>query len=374
MYVHVPFCGARCAYCDFAIVVGQDGRAADWLAALRAEARAVAGRDGRRPADTVHLGGGTPSRLDEAALAGVLEALRGAFDLAPGAEVALEANPEDVTPAAAAAWVRLGFNRVTVGLQSLEAAGLAALGRPGTPAEGRAALDALRASGLRSVGADFIFGRPGQSCAGWERELEEIAALGLDHVSLYALETDARTPLVRRIERGDAPAPDGDEAAAMYEAGVARLAAAGLPRYELSNFARAGHESRHNLKYWTDAPYAGLGPAAASYVDGTRRTNPRRLSDYLRRAGGGAPAGAVPPVEPYDPLRRAGEAIVFGLRLARGVDLARVAARHGEDAVAPRRAALERAVASGFARREGTRVRLAPHAFLVADELFVDLL
>jgi oxygen-independent coproporphyrinogen-3 oxidase len=370
VYVHVPFCRERCAYCDFAIVTGQERRVPEYEAALSAEIDVFAAHFGVRSADTIHFGGGTPSRVDPAVIARVLERLARAFAIGPGAEIALEANPEDVTVANLGAWRAAGINRVTIGLQALVPEGLLAIGRPNTVDEGRRAVETAAAAGLRSLGADLIFGRPGQTTAAWERELAQIAALPVDHLSLYALETDGRTPLVRSIERGATPAPDGDAAAEMYEAAVAALAAAGLPRYEVSNFARAGHRSRHNMKYWTDAPYVGFGPSAASYVEGARWIAPRRFTDYVPGPKVVPPADA----EAYDPERRAGEAMVFGLRLADGIDLPRLSGRHGAGPVARRVPALERGVAAGLAWREGGRYGLTDRGFLLADEVFVELL
>ncbi len=371
VYLHVPFCGQRCSYCDFAIVTGQDRRVPAFADALAAEIAAFAGRFGTRPADTVYFGGGTPSRVPPAVISGTLEAVRRAFRLDPGGEVSLEANPEDVRPEALAAWRAAGINRLTIGIQSLTTEGLTALGRPGSAAESIGAVGAARAAGIASLGIDLIFGWPGQSPAGWAGELAQAIELGPDHVSIYALETTSRTPLVRAIERGALPRPDPDLVAEMYEAAVAALEAAGLARYEISNFASAGHESRHNLRYWRDLPYAGFGPSAASYVDGTRWTNPRRFSDYEAAARAGFPP---PESEPYDPDRRAGEALVFGLRTAEGIDLEQLAARYGDAVVGAREGALAGAARSGLALREGTRVRLSAAGFLIADELFVDLL
>lgn len=371
VYLHVPFCGQRCSYCDFAIVTGQDRRVPAFADALVAELGAFATRFGTRAADTVYFGGGTPSRVPPGVVARALAAVRDAFQLVPDGEISLEANPEDVLEETVAGWRAAGVNRLTIGIQSLTVAGLAALGRPGDPADAVRAVRVAQAGGMPSLGVDLIFGWPGQTPAGWAEELARTLELAPDHVSIYALETTSRTPLVRAIERGELPRPDPDQAAEMYEAAVAALTAAGLPRYEISNFARPGHESRHNLRYWRDLPYAGFGPSAASYVDGMRWTNPRRYSDYEAAARAG-----FPPIdaEPFDPARRAGEALVFGLRTADGVDLEALALRYGAAALDPRRDVLGRALDSGLAERAGCRVRLSGAGFLIADELFVDLL
>lgn len=370
IYLHLPFCGYRCAYCDFAILANQDRRIPEYLAALHQEIAQFADARGRRSADSVHFGGGTPSRIPAGDIGRLIAALREAFDFDPEAEIGFEANPDDLSAEYLAQLHEVGVERLTVGVQSLSPTGLRVLGRPGDPKQSVQAIGRAAAERFRSLGIDLIFGWPGQSAAQWDDELEQAAALPVQHLSLYALETDGRTPLVRTIERGDLPAPDSDRAAEMYEAAVRRLSHAGWERYEISNFARNGHESRHNLKYWTDQPYVGFGMAASSYVDGCRWTGPRRYSDYLDLAR----AGFVPrEIELYEPDRRAGEAMMFGLRKGTGIDLHEIAARHGAAAVERRLPALQNGIHVGLLEWKGTRLRLTERGFLLADELFVDL-
>ncbi|UCF66166.1 MAG: radical SAM family heme chaperone HemW [Acidobacteriota bacterium] len=387
IYLHVPFCAQRCAYCDFAIVAGRSARIGEYFDALEVEIRASSRRLGTRSVDTIYLGGGTPSHVYPQQCRRLIRAVRDAFDVTTAAEISLEANPEDVTPEKLDAWLGAGVTRITIGLQALEDEGLQALGRPGSVEIGVRAVEYARAAAVESLGADLIFGRPGQTLESWRAELAGATELGLDHVSCYALETTSRTPLVRAIEKGRLPAPDPDLAALTYEHTVATLRQAGLARYEISNFARAGSESRHNLKYWLDQGYAGFGMSAASYVDGARWTNPRRLSDYVTSTGhgleradaansgtAGEAHGAHRMFEPYDADRRAGEAIVFGLRLDRGVDLAEVSRRHGQRPVDRRRDVLAAGARRGLVEFDGVRAKLAERGRLLADELFVDLL
>ncbi len=370
LYVHVPFCRQRCAYCNFAIVAGRDDLVPRYLELAERELGNLP--SAARRLASVHLGGGTPSRLGRAGIDRLLGAVRRRFTIEAGAEIGLEANPEDVTPGRAAAWREAGITRVSVGVQALDPAGLRAIGRPGAVDEGLAALAILRDAAIPSLGADMIFGRPGQTGAQWHHEIDRLLAAAPDHVSIYALETDAKTPLVRAMERGEVETPDDDRAAAMYETAAAMLAGAGLPRYEISNFARAGHASRHNLRYWTDASYLGIGPSAASYWRGERWTNPRGFGAWARRVEA---AGPAPDCEAYDPDRRAGEAIVFGLRLEQGVDLDIVRRRHGEAAVAARQPAIARLLEAGLLEARGAgRIALADRARLIADEVFVELL
>jgi oxygen-independent coproporphyrinogen-3 oxidase len=299
----------------------------------------------------------------------VITAVDRAFEASGRVETSLEANPEDVTDHAVSSWVDAGIDRVTLGVQSLDDRVLHALGRPGNRRESLDALQRLQESGLARVGVDLIFGGPGQNLEGWLSELGTVLSTGVGHLSCYALETTSRTPLVRKVERGETEVAPDDLMADMYEAAVERLEEAGLHRYEVSNFARPGEESLHNLKHWIDAPYLGLGMSSASYVDGERWTNPRRLRDYERAVRHGGVER-----EPFDPHVRAGEALVFGLRRPEGVDLSELAARYGAAPIEARRAPLARAAALGLARCDGQSVRLTGRGMLLADELFVDLL
>lgn len=371
IYLHVPFCAERCAYCNFAIVTRQERRIPDFVAAVVRESATRRAELGPRSSDTLHVGGGTPSRLPAKALETLIEQIGRDWNLAASAEIALEVNPEDVAATVASDWRAVGVNRVTLGVQSLAPDGLAAIGRPGTVEEGLRALDILVRTGFDSVGIDLIFGRPGQRLEQWGTELRQALTLPIVHFSLYALETDGAAPLVRQLRRGERAWPSSDDAAAMYELATSWLAHAGFEPYEISNFAKGGARSRHNSKYWTDLPYLGLGPAAASYVDGRRWTMPRRLSEYQRTSG--RPL-AEHGFERYNADRRAGEALVFGLRWVEGVDLDRIARRHTAPAVESRLAAIERACRTGLAERSADLVRLTPRGRLLADELFVDLL
>ncbi|MDQ7006293.1 MAG: radical SAM family heme chaperone HemW [Acidobacteriota bacterium] len=371
VYIHVPFCAYRCAYCDFAVVTGQLARAGEYLAAVQREIEAFRRHWGPQSVETLYFGGGTPSRLDPDAVARLLEAVAGLGNLEADAEISLEANPDDLTPERLAGLRRAGVTRLTVGLQAVDDQRLEDIGRPLPGKLGLVALARSLEAGFASVGADLIFGTPGQATAPWMAELEAVLQVGPPHISAYALETTSRTRLVRAVERGELPAPDPDHAATLYEMTCQRLGQAGLERYEISNFARPGHRSRHNRLYWRDRPFVGFGPSAASYFARRRWTNPRRLSEYLRTAGESPPGAAVAPC-PAD--RLAGEALVFGLRLAEGVDFETVSRHYGEVDLAPRRRVLDRAVATGLVARQGSRYRLTGRGVLLADEVFVDLL
>lgn len=370
LYVHVPFCAVRCDYCNFAIVAGQDRRIPQFVEALSHEAALWGGRLPELRIDTLHFGGGTPSRLPGDQLARLIQILGSVFRLESGAEIALEANPEDVSVARVRDWRDAGVTRVTVGVQSRRSEGLRSIGRPGAIEDADNALSRLADGGITSVGVDLIFGRPGQTVTDWSLELSGMLELPFQHLSLYALETDGRTPLTLQIERGERQAPSSDDAAAMYEEALRQLRSAGFEHYEISNFALPGHISRHNLKYWTDAPYLGLGPSAASYVAGERWTQRPQFEDWRVAVA----ADRFPTAEPFDADRRAGEAMVFGMRALAGISLQELIVRYGTDAVARRRPVLDRAVQQGLVIFERERVRLTTRGLLLADEVFVDLL
>ncbi len=371
VYVHFPFCAARCSYCDFATVAGRDDRVEPYLAALRREILSFQ-HEAPASADTVYLGGGTPSRMTPGQVARVLDAVRERFSLAPDAEVTIEANPESLLPSRLDGYRGAGVNRVCVGVQSLDDRVLQRVGRLHDARRAEEAVRAARSAGFRSVALDLIAGLPGEDLDAWERTVSAAAGLAPDHVSVYLIETDKDTPLTRSIRAGRTAPADDDALARAWETTVDVLERAGYAAYEISNFAKAGHESRHNLKYWTDAPYAGFGAGAHAYVAGSRRSNPRDLDTYLARIGAGL--DPVETEEGYDAGRRASEALVMGLRLAAGVDLGDLGARHGLDLEARHREALERAESAGLLERVGGKARLTRWGRLRSNELFAELI
>lgn len=341
-YLHVPFCRRICPYCDFAVQVGGDTDR--YVAAVLAEIDAAPGFD--RPLDAVYLGGGTPTSLPADSLARLLDHLERRFGIAPDAEVSLEANPEDVTPAAAAAWRRAGCNRISLGVQSLHPATLAALGRAHDPAIGHRALAVAREC-FPSVNADLIFGTPGDD--GWEESVAGVLAAGVDHLSVYALTVERGTPLSRAVAAG-APAPDPDLQADAYLHAGSAAASAGLVRYETSNYARPGHGCVYNLVTWAQGEYAAFGNGAHRHRDGERSWNVRRVDRYTERAlAGDSPVAGR---ERLDPWRREVERVMLGLRRSAGVrpgvaGAALLASDEGE-----------RLVAAGVLVADGDRLRV----------------
>ncbi len=311
-YVHIPFCAAVCPYCDFAVVAGRDDLQSRYLAALIVE---IDKGPERGPIDAVFVGGGTPSRVG--GLDTVLAALERRHGLAQGAEITLEANPEDWTDHKAASLVQAGFTRVSFGAQSFDEDVLRALGRRHDPAQIEDAVAGARAAGFTSVSLDLIFGSPSESDSSWAGTVERAVALDPDHVSTYALTVERGTELSRLVAAG-APAPDPDTQASRYEMASSTLAAAGYRRYEVSNYSRPGHECRYNLTAWAQGEYLAAGMGAHGHLDGVRFRNRRRLEAYLDAIESGRSPRAGSELVSMDALE---ERVILGLRRAAGVSL-----------------------------------------------------
>ena len=312
-YVHVPFCARVCPYCDFAVVAGRDDLHSRYVDALVAE---IAMEPEWGPLDAVYVGGGTPSRLPAEALGRVVDVLRARFGLAPGAEISLEANPEDWSDEYADGLLSVGFNRVSLGVQSLDDDVLASLGRMHDAPAAAAAIRGAARSGFRTVNVDLIFGTPGESLASWRATVAATIDLGPDHVSTYALTVERGTELGRAVLAG-APAPDGDDQASKWQHAASVLEGAGLRRYEVSNFATPGHGCRYNLLTWAQGEYLAVGLGAHGHRDRVRRRNVRRLDAYLGRVE----AGERPEAGRDDVVGwgREQERLLLGLRRTAGV-------------------------------------------------------
>jgi oxygen-independent coproporphyrinogen-3 oxidase len=370
-YVHVPFCAHKCGYCDFASLAGMDHLATRYLDALEAEmTRATEGAP--REVDTIFVGGGTPTRLDAPSLGRLLRSIARAWPLKEGGEWTVEANPGTLDAEKADVLARGGVNRVSLGAQSFHAEMLRALERNHAPEEVARALDLVRPR-FPFWSLDLIFGVPGQTRAIWEADLETALALGPSHLSCYGLVYEKGTALWKQWQAGQVRAVDEELERELYAHTIDRLDAAGLAQYEISNFARPGHESRHNLVYWANDPYYGVGVGAARYVGGVRAVNTRDLPAYLRRVEAGEdPTG---PVESLDHEAHARETAVLMLRrTAIGIDRRDFARRTGvslDDLAGP---ALARHAAGGLLDDDGRRVRLTREGLFLADTVLCDLL
>lgn len=324
VYIHVPFCRVRCGYCDFNTYTAtelrgarQDAYADEVLREIDLSV-GVLGRSGPlRPAQTVFFGGGTPTLLPPGDLARMLGAVRSAFELAPDAEVTVEANPDTMSPAVAAELAAAGVTRLSIGMQSAVPHVLATLDRTHDPENVATAVAAARSAGL-GVSLDLIYGAPGESLADWRRSVEAALVLDPDHVSAYALIIEEGTQLERRIRRGEVAAPDDDLQAEMYELADDLLADAGYSWYEVSNWARSPeHRSRHNLAYWRGTDWWGYGPGAHSHVAGLRWWNVKHPAAYAQRLSlGESPAAGR---ERPDAAARRLESVLLRSRIAEGL-------------------------------------------------------
>ncbi len=347
LYVHWPFCVSKCPYCDFNSHVREVVDQHAWRKALLADlAHEAALLPGRR-LGSIFFGGGTPSLMPPETVAAVIDAAVAAWTPQGDLEVTLEANPSSVEAARFADLAAAGVNRVSLGLQALDDDALAFLGRAHGVAEGLGAL-ATAQRHFGRVSFDLIYARPGQSVADWEAELRQALSFGTEHLSLYQLTIEPGTRFATLAAKGDLVIPDADAAADLWDVTQALTSAAGLPLYEVSNHARPGAESRHNLSYWRYTDYAGVGPGAHGRRTGhatTRHKKPENWIGAVARNGHGMQEEVA-----LSPGERATEALVMGLRLAEGVDLARIGAGFVD------LAAVERLAAHGLIVREGERL------------------
>jgi len=375
IYVHVPFCVRKCGYCDFYSVAGGEEERDRFPGLVEREMdlvlRAFPG-EADVPADTVYVGGGTPTVLGPGRLTRLLAAIRSRFPVAEGAEVTTEANPGTVTGDDFARLREGGFTRVSLGVQSFRPATLAALGRIHSVEDVRAAYRDARRAGFSSVGIDLIFGNPGQSEAEWREDLDLAVTFLPDHVSAYALTPEPGTPIHAAIGAGAISLPDDDAVARMYAAARETLRGAGYRHYEISNFSRPGKECRHNLKYWRRDGYLGLGPSAhgllfpgESAPYGLRTANPPSLPDYVRALGEGRPPwGSTVACGMEDAWK---ESLIFGLRTEEGVSPSSIEKRNGPPPD-PVRGAVEKLIGSGVLHRRGDRLRLPERHWFVSNE------
>jgi putative oxygen-independent coproporphyrinogen III oxidase len=370
IYLHVPFCASRCGYCDFntytAADLGGGGSRAEYPAVAAAEIRYAAATVGRRPVETVFVGGGTPTLLSPDELGGLLAVIDAEFGLAPDAEVTTEANPESVDAAALAALRAAGFTRISFGMQSAAPHVLAVLDRQHTPGRALDCVRWAREAGFVHVNLDLIYGTPGESEADWKDSLHAAVDAGPDHISAYSLILEEGTRLAARVRRGELPTPDPDMLADRYELAEQVLSAAGFGWYEVSNWARdAGGHARHNLLYWTGGDWWGIGPGAHSHLAGRRWWNVRHPRDYAQRVAVGSPAADH---EDLTPAQQQLERIMLTLRLRSGLALAELSVAG--------RAAAGRAVTDGLLEPDmhaAGRAVLTLRGRLLADAVIRDL-
>lgn len=355
VYVHVPFCGRRCSYCDFAIAVRRDVPVNEFLRGLEAELATRLGVPASAPVDTLYFGGGTPSKLGPEGVRRMLDVVRRFAEPVADAEVTLEANPEDVTAEAVRAWREAGITRVSLGVQTFEPAVLAWMHRSHSAEQSERALALLRDGGIPDVSIDLIFAIPPELGRDWARDLARGLALEPTHLSVYGLTVEPQTPLARWTARGDAGTATDEAYEREFLATHEACVAAGLEHYEVSNYAQPGRRARHNSAYWSGVPYLGLGPSAHGFDGQVRRSNLPAYAAWIAAL----PADPVGELDPLDHDSRVTEAVYLGLRTTDGLLLA------DEAEVAATRPWIE----AGWAHADGRRLRLTPAGWLRMDAL-----
>ncbi len=380
IYISVPFCRTKCSYCNFASNVFSravfEGYVDRVCADIAKAPQIAADMGGRleRAVDSIYLGGGTPTVLESAQLERIFTTVRRQFDVSPEAEVTVECAPGTLAPAALESLLRCGVNRVSLGVQSFVDQEAAAVGRLHQRTTVLADIARLRAAGITNINIDLIAGLPHQTPESWEYSLAEIIATGAPHASVYMLEVDEDSRLGRELLAGGTRyhahfVPDEEAIANCYLAACERLQSAGIAQYEISNFARAGCESRHNLKYWTRRPYFGFGvdahsmlPSATTEIDAVRFAPADSLEQYM--------SGSALQRTPVSRPAALEESFFLGLRLTRGVSLRDLAAKFGEQAVEPAGAAIADFVEDGLMEQHRDFVRLTARGRLLSNEVF----
>jgi len=384
IYIQVPFCQTRCTYCNFHTGVVSSGRFAPYTDAVCREIRehralyeaagiGLAVQGEAWTVDTVYVGGGTPSLLDPRLLGEMLDAVRETFSCALH-EVTLEADPETVTEEKAQAWAKAGINRISFGVQSFVDGELAAAGRMHRREDVYRAVPILRGAGIANVSFDLIAGLPHQTAESWSQSLAELVALAPEHVSVYLLEVDEGSRLGKEVLAGGkrysaGALPTEDQMAEFYESASAALAGAGYHHYEISNWAKPGFESAHNLKYWRREPYFGFGAGAHSFSGTQRWANAHDAAAYVQSISS-ANRLPVAQLEPVTPAQALDEELFLGLRQLDGIDLKRIERSYGVE-LHGKIVTLESA---GLIERNGDTIRLAPGKLSISNEAFVQLL
>ena len=390
LYVHVPFCKTKCPYCDFNTYQGIEDLIDPFLPALKAEIECW-GETLAHPAVTsVFFGGGTPSYLPAGYIEQFLASIQTSFQVEPGAEITIEANPGDLDAAACASILAQGVNRLSIGVQSLDNSLLHLLGRRHQASEAVQAFQTAREAGFDNVNLDLMYGLPNQSMDQWRRTLDSLIGLTPEHISLYALTIEEGTPMHRWAEEGKIPQPDPDLAADMYQYARESLAAAGYHHYEISNWSLPSRACEHNLIYWRNGPYLGVGPGAHSRLGDYRFWTVLSPRHYLSKTSAWVEAGTPPVTELIEPVLQGiptlggwehisqetacSETMFLGLRLLDGLDLFAASAQTGIDLAKKFQKPIQECIQLGLLEQEGDCLRLTKSSYLIANQAFTRFL
>ena len=369
IYIHIPFCRSKCDYCDFYSLAGRDDRMDQYQKALLSHIKETAPLAQDFPVDTIYIGGGTPSYYGAKRLKELLGVIRNLYKVEKDAEVTVECNPDSVDVKSLKILRKAGVNRLSMGMQSANACELERIHRIHTPQQVNEAATAARKAGFTNLSLDLIYGLPGQTMDSWKATVEHALSLIPQHLSCYGLKVEEGTPLAARVAQGEV-LPDDDQQADLYLWTVGRLERAGYPQYEISNFAKPGFASRHNLRYWLTQPYIGFGPGAHS--DGGRRYSfVRDLDAYIQ---GVLQGGDIIDESEIIPKReRCGEYLMLRLRTVQGINEQEYRSTYFMD-FAPLQARLEQFRAQGWAEQTDGRWNFTPKGFLLSNQLIGDLL
>ena len=382
LYVHIPFCLSKCNYCDFNTYEGIENLMPSFVDALDAEIEVWGQRLQRPRVSSVFFGGGTPSYLSIHSITRLLERVKSTMQIVADAEITLEANPDDVRLEKVKAWRGAGFNRISIGVQSFDDVILAALSRRHSADDAVCAVESARAYGFDNVSIDLMFGLPNQTIAVWEQTLERAIALGTEHLSLYGLQIEPGTPLHRDVQIGTVPTPDDDLAADMYEIAMDRLGDAGYEHYEISNWAKAGYRSKHNLTYWLNKPYLGVGPGAHSSMMGRRFANMKSPRGYIRSVSEAYRASlpddfhvatgelAIDFVESTTRSMAMSETMMLGMRLSEGVSKSEFERRFETSIDTVYGPSIDALTRSGLIEVRGDTIRLTRRGRLLGNNVF----
>lgn len=370
LYVHYPFCRAKCAYCDFFSGPYRRETAAGFERALLLEA---AGTASPFPVRTVYFGGGTPSLMNPDTAARIIDHAGHRWQLAADAEITLEANPGTLSLQKLKSFRQAGINRISLGVQALDTEGLALLGRIHSADQVFEAVEMIASAGFDNFGFDLIYGIPGQTEAVWSETLERLIRCKPNHFSCYALELEPEVPLARRIGAGLIPEPDDDEAARLYYNTIEQLTCSDYQHYEISNFARPGFACRHNINYWAGGDYLGIGPGAVSCINDTRYKNKPDVENYVRQSEAGQmPSREI--LETMNPWERAVDAMMLGLRMMKGVSRGEYSGRFGFDPAERFREALAESSREGLIQVDAETIRLTPEGYFLSNVVFLRIL
>ena len=370
IYIHIPFCRSKCDYCDFYSLAGRDDRMDQYQKALLSHIKETAPLAQDFPVDTIYIGGGTPSYYGAKRLKELLGVIRKLYKVEKDAEITVECNPDSVDVKSLKILRKAGVNRLSMGMQSANACELERIHRIHTPQQVNEAATAARKAGFTNLSLDLIYGLPGQTMDSWKATVEHALSLIPQHLSCYGLKVEEGTPLAARVAQGEV-LPDDDQQADLYLWTVGRLERAGYPQYEISNFAKPGFASRHNLRYWLTQPYIGFGPGAHSDFGGRRYSFIRDLDAYIQ---GVLQGGDIIDESEIIPKReRCGEYLMLRLRTVQGINEQEYRSTYFMD-FAPLQARLEQFRAQGWAEQTDGRWHFTPKGFLLSNQLIGDLL